>query len=63
MKSFEENKAILVKDIEDMKKGQLEEMFLISFYSLSSYFKSLFTNRREIINRGFINPLLFFSFK
>ena len=43
MKSLEESKALLVRDIEEMKKGQLEEMVLISFYSLSSYFKSLFT--------------------
>lgn len=43
MKSLEESKALLVRDIEEMKKGQLEEMVLISFYSLSSYFKSLFS--------------------
>lgn len=42
MKSFEENKDLLVTEINDMKKGQYEEMALISFYSLSSYFKSLF---------------------
>ena len=58
MKSFEENKAILVKDIEDMKKGQLEEMFLISFYSLSSYFKSLFTfGTRSSVTRDNINVI------
>lgn len=43
MESKEQSKALLVKDIETMKKGQLEEMFLITFYSLSSYFKSLVT--------------------
>lgn len=58
MKSFEENKAILVKDIEDMKKEQLEEMFLISFYSLSSYFKSLFTfGTRSYVTKDNINVI------
>ena len=38
-----DSKALLVESIEDMKDGQFEEMFLVSFYSLSSYFKSLFT--------------------
>lgn len=41
MESIEQSKALLVKDIENMKNGQLEEMILVSFYSLSSYFKSL----------------------
>lgn len=43
MESVNNRKAILVKDIEDMKKGQFEEMLLISYYGLASYFKSLFS--------------------
>ena len=43
MESKEQSKALLVKDIEEMKKGQFEEMFLVTFYGLSSYFKSLMT--------------------
>lgn len=41
MESKEQSKALLVNGIEEMKKGQFEEMFLMSFYGLSSYFKSL----------------------
>lgn len=41
MESKEQSKALLVKNIEEMKKGQFEEMFLVAFYGLSSYFKSL----------------------
>ncbi len=41
METREQKKALLVKDIENMKSGQFEEMVLITFYSLSSYFKSL----------------------
>ena len=43
MESVNNRKAIVVKDIEDMKKGQFEEMLLISYYGLASYFKSLFS--------------------
>ncbi len=42
METMNEKKALLVKDIEKMKSGQFEEMVLVTFYSLSSYFKSLF---------------------
>ena len=41
MESINKQKGILVKDIEDMKSGQLEQMYLTTFYGLSAYFKSL----------------------
>ena len=41
MENLEVEKAKLVSEITEMKKGEIEEMFLISFYSLSSYIKSL----------------------
>lgn len=50
MESKEQSKALLVDEIEEMKKGQYEEMFLMTFYGLSSYFKSLmaFGNKSNI---------------
>lgn len=35
-------KEVLIDEITDMKKGSYEEMWLITVYGLSSYFKSLF---------------------
>lgn len=39
----EDEKQLLQQDIIDMKKGSLEEMALITFYSLASFWKSLMT--------------------
>ena len=41
--SSERKREILVDDIRGMKKGSYEEMWLITVYGLSSYFKSLFS--------------------
>lgn len=38
-----QRKKILYEDIQDMKNGSIEEMWLVTFYSLSSYFQSLFS--------------------
>ena len=35
-------KEVLIDELTDMKKGSYEEMWLITVYGLSSYFKSLF---------------------
>lgn len=43
MKKIDEDRDILTRDIEGMRDSQFEQMFLITFYGLSSYFKSLFT--------------------
>lgn len=45
-----ESKKKILKDIKEMKNGSLEQMLLITFYSLSSYFKSLivFGNNSKI---------------
>lgn len=39
----QDRKQDLILDLEEMKKLQFEEMFLITSYSLEGYFKSLFT--------------------
>lgn len=41
MKTIEQERQDLVKDIEEMKNGSFEQMFLVTVYSLDSYFKSL----------------------
>lgn len=43
LQSTEQRKDSLTQEIKNMKNGQIEEMALVSFYSLESYFKSLFT--------------------
>ena len=45
MHSFSDKskKEVLIDDIKEMKKGSYEEMWLITVYGLSSYFKSLFS--------------------
>lgn len=43
METLEEKRAQLIEDIKNMKNGSFEEMSLVTFYSLSSYFKSLLT--------------------
>ena len=39
----QKKKEMLYEDICDMKSGSFEEMWLVTFYSLSSYFQSLFS--------------------
>lgn len=43
MKTVVEQRQELTEDIKSMKKGSYEQMWLITMYSLESYFKSLFT--------------------
>ena len=43
MKTIREQREEVTSDIQSMKKGSYEQMWLITMYSLSSYFKSLFT--------------------
>ena len=42
MEKVEDKKENILTDIESMKKGSYEQMMLITVYSLSSYFRSLF---------------------
>ena len=42
MKTLLEQREEVTEDIKSMKKGSYEQMWLITMYSLSSYFKSLF---------------------
>lgn len=42
MKTLTEQKREVTDDIKTMKKGSYEQMWLITMYSLGSYFKSLF---------------------
>lgn len=42
MKTLLEQKEEITSDIKSMKKGSYEQMWLITMYGLSSYFKSLF---------------------
>lgn len=41
------DKRYLLQDINEMKNGQFEQMYLITIYSLSNYFKSLFAFGKE----------------
>ncbi len=43
MNKIQNDKNDLTRDIREMKNGSIEQMCLITFYSLGSYFKSLFT--------------------
>ena len=42
MKTLLEQREEVTEDIKSMKKGSYEQMWLITMYGLSSYFKSLF---------------------
>ena len=57
-------KEVLIDDIKNMKSGSYEEMWLITVYGLSSYFKSLFSFgfnsnvTKDNINENDQHPLL-----
>ena len=56
--SEDKKKELLIENIKEMKKGSYEEMWLITVYSLSSYFKSLFSfGCRSKVTRDNINVI------
>ena len=58
MKTLLEKRDELASDIETMKKGSYEQMWLITMYGLSSYFKSLFTfGSRSNVTRDNLNVI------
>lgn len=58
MLSPEQDKDNLIKDISKMKSGSYEQMFLITYYSLISYFKSLMAfGARSDVTRDNINVI------
>lgn len=58
MQTLEEKKEHVISDIEGMKNGSYEQMTLITFYSLTSYFKSLFTfGKNSNVTRDNLNVI------
>lgn len=56
MDRIQNDKNDLARNIKEMKSGSIEQMCLITFYGLSSYFKSLFTfGRSNKVTRDNLN--------
>lgn len=52
------DKEILMNDLQEMKSGEIEQMFLITYYSLISYFKSLLTfGARSSVTKDNLNVI------
>ncbi len=58
MKTLLEKRNEVTSDINNMKKGSYEQMWLITMYGLSSYFKALFTfGSRSNVTRDNLNVI------
>ena len=57
MKTLREQRKEITDDINSMKKGSYEQMWLITMYGLSSYFKSLFRFGNKEVTRDNLNVI------
>ena len=57
MKTLIEQREEITDDINSMKKGSYEQMWLITMYGLSSYFKSLFRFGNKEVTRDNLNVI------
>lgn len=54
----QDKRNTLIEDIKDMKSGSYEEMWLVTMYGLSSYFKSLFAfGHKSNVTRDNLNVI------
>ena len=58
MENIPAEKEELIKEIKAMKQGSIEQMALVTYYSLASYFKSLLTfGRKSTVTKDNLNVI------